>query len=344
LVLSAPLSGLYGETATFRVTYPRGAGSTSAAAASDLVAEVKLGADLLVNETKWLILNLAPEEGRAADGATEGGGTKGEEEHPPTLRVKARLEGPYRPEVHAVVKASEAWFGTVDNVTDAAGALAKSLTVDLPDKVPALKVLLIPAVPLAGLGVVALPIAAGVLVVGLPFFLPLLVVFGALAATIAAAAGGLYFSTRDGRARVGPLIGPAYEALAATSTGQRFVYETGDRPSPVALAEAVVPRDMAGKLILSLLIDLVGSSSYLLPVVGEAFDLAWAPTQSVLIAAMYDEVSPNLKYVSFAEEILPFTDVIPSATYGWLRQYGTGFLNEGKRRVNDLAVAAAQVR
>jgi hypothetical protein len=37
---------------------------------------------------------------------------------------------------------------------------------------------------------------------------------------------------------------------------------------------------------------------------------------------MYDKTSPNLKYVSFVEEILPFTDIVPSATIGWLMQFG----------------------
>ena len=37
--------------------------------------------------------------------------------------------------------------------------------------------------------------------------------------------------------------------------------------------------------------------------------------------AMYDEISPNLKYLSFVEEILPLTDIVPSATLGWLFEF-----------------------
>ena len=37
--------------------------------------------------------------------------------------------------------------------------------------------------------------------------------------------------------------------------------------------------------------------------------------------AMYEKDSPNLKYVSFAEEALPFTDAVPSATIGWGFQF-----------------------
>ena len=70
----------------------------------------------------------------------------------------------------------------------------------------------------------------------------------------------------------------------------------------------------------------LGSASYLIPVVGEVLDIAWAPLQTILIMAMYDSVSPNLKYVSFVEEILPFTDVVPSATIGWVTEFGPQLL------------------
>jgi hypothetical protein len=106
---------------------------------------------------------------------------------------------------------------------------------------------------------------------------------------------------------------------------------------------------MYQRLILSLFIDLIGSASYLLPVVGEGLDLAWAPTQTILIMAMYDSTSPNLKYVSFLEEILPFTDIVPSATIGWACEFVPGLLNnhsknvppEFKQAVTQLVTSAA---
>ena len=78
--------------------------------------------------------------------------------------------------------------------------------------------------------------------------------------------------------------------------------------------------------MVSLLIDAAGSASYLLPVVGEGLDIAWAPIQTILIAAMYDPVSPNLKFVSFVEEILPSTDIVPSPVVGWLMEFGLPFV------------------
>jgi hypothetical protein len=87
-----------------------------------------------------------------------------------------------------------------------------------------------------------------------------------------------------------------------------------------------LPTDLWGKLAVSLLIDALGSASYLIPVMGEVLDVAWAPLQTILIMALYDTVSPNLKYVSFMEEILPLTDVVPSATIGWVTEFGPQLL------------------
>jgi hypothetical protein len=111
-----------------------------------------------------------------------------------------------------------------------------------------------------------------------------------------------------------------------TLSGQCLIYETGPRPTPVSIARACLPTDLWGKLAVSLLIDAVGSASYLIPVVGEVLDVAWAPLQTILIMALYDTVSPNLKYVSFVEEILPLTDVVPSATIGWVTEFGPQLL------------------
>ena len=101
-----------------------------------------------------------------------------------------------------------------------------------------------------------------------------------------------------------------------------------------ALAAAVLPSDMRGKLVASVLIDLVGSASYLVPFAGEGFDLAWAPISMVLVGAMYDGVMPNLKYLALVEELLPFTDVIPTATLGWMREFVPGIIEAriGERR------------
>ena len=101
---------------------------------------------------------------------------------------------------------------------------------------------------------------------------------------------------------------------------------------------------MLGKLVVSLLIDLIGSSSYLLPFVGEGFDIAWAPMQTIFIMASYEESMPSLKYVSFLEEILPFTDLLPSGTLGWVREFSPLLMQEGMKKVEDLRVVMRSER
>jgi hypothetical protein len=83
---------------------------------------------------------------------------------------------------------------------------------------------------------------------------------------------------------------------------------------------------MWGRLVVSLMVDGLGSASYLLPGVGEMVDVVWAPLQTILIMALYDETSPNLKYLSMVEELLPFTDIVPSATLGWLAEFAVPLL------------------
>lgn len=80
---------------------------------------------------------------------------------------------------------------------------------------------------------------------------------------------------------------------------------------------------------------MVGSASYLIPLAGEAFDLSWAPISMVLVGALYDDVAPSLKYVALIEELLPFTDWIPSATLGWAKEFMPNLLEQGKRKMDE---------
>lgn len=133
---------------------------------------------------------------------------------------------------------------------------------------------------------------------------------------------------------------PFLTTFLSTETGQRAVFDIGPRPSPQNLAKFILPQGMFGKLITSLVLDFIGSTSYLLPVVGEAFDLGWAPIYAILLGAMFDDVMPSLKYIGFMEEILPFTDVIPSATLGWTKEFGPGLLDNGTKKLHTWTVLA----
>lgn len=338
LVLTAPLATLFESTVTFTLTY--------ADPTKNLTSRCTIHRTLRVNDTQWLILNLEnsreyatrllsgePSSPERKTGGTSGG-VSANGDLAPTLRLKLRLEGPYRPEISAIINVGNTWFHTVDAITDTTIGTTVGVAKEF-GNLPVVKLLLVPFVPLASLGVAILPIVGGVLLICIPFFLPIILIVLAASAALGAIGAAAYFSTRDGRTKVQLLIEPSYQMFLLTKTGQRIVYDVGPRPSPQALAEAVLPTDMIGKLVVSLLIDLVGSASYLIPIAGEGFDLAWAPISMTLVGALYDGVMPSLKYVALMEELLPFTDFVPSATVGWVKEFGPALVDQGKRTMGQ---------
>jgi len=80
------------------------------------------------------------------------------------------------------------------------------------------------------------------------------------------------------------------------------------------------------KLILSLLLDGVGMLSYLVPVLGEGFDVLWAPIAAWLLMKMYPgKVGKIAGTIEFLEEILPgVADYIPTFTLTFLYDYFSG--------------------
>jgi hypothetical protein len=70
------------------------------------------------------------------------------------------------------------------------------------------------------------------------------------------------------------------------------------------------------KLLLCIAIDTIGSSSILLPFIGDATDVLWAPTAGLLLRNLF--YNSNVIFVfELTEEILPLTDIIPLATICW---------------------------
>jgi hypothetical protein len=65
--------------------------------------------------------------------------------------------------------------------------------------------------------------------------------------------------------------------------------------------------------------DLIGMVSMTIPFLGPFTDLLWAPYASKKMRDMYPGRDGKIAAVFvFLEEILPFTDVIPSFTLMWL--------------------------
>jgi len=346
---------------------------------------------LLIHETTWLILNLqTPQEQQQAATAetneaaatapeqtappatpsttrqsqqqaqpqqptplsigTTSGSMDDMEDVPPTLRLQMTLEGPYRTEIAALVNFVRAWLALVE---DAETKFQQHITPFLPS-MHQLQWLLIPTAPIVALAVVSTPIVVGFTLVTLPLVLPLFLIACVVGGAGLILGGTLYASTTAGRAQVAAWVSPAQHALLHTQTGQAWVYQTGPRPTPVNLCRTLFPTGLWGKLLLSLWIDFMGSATYLLPVLGEALDVFWAPLQTTFIMALYcppstltsssslesDDTmstvsgssgglgSTVLPYVSFMEEILPLTDIVPTATLGWLGEFAWPFLIE----------------
>jgi len=69
---------------------------------------------------------------------------------------------------------------------------------------------------------------------------------------------------------------------------------------------------------LCLFMDFLGMATYIFPGLGEAFDLAWAPISAFIFLKMFGgRVGRIGSALNFLEEIIPFTDVIPSFTIAW---------------------------
>jgi len=84
-------------------------------------------------------------------------------------------------------------------------------------------------------------------------------------------------------------------------------------------------------IAICILMDLVGMATYFFPGLGEVFDLAWAPVSGYIFFKMFGgKVGMIGGVLNFLEEIIPFTDVIPSFTIAWFIR---------KREVNKLALS-----
>ncbi|WP_026755912.1 hypothetical protein [Sediminibacter sp. Hel_I_10] len=76
------------------------------------------------------------------------------------------------------------------------------------------------------------------------------------------------------------------------------------------------------KLVLGILFDALGFVTFFIPGIGEFADVIWAPASAYLMTKLYKgRPSKVAAVVSFVEEILPFTDVIPTFTLMWLYTY-----------------------
>ena len=78
----------------------------------------------------------------------------------------------------------------------------------------------------------------------------------------------------------------------------------------------IVGKEAFAKFLLSNILDFIGMLSYIIPGFAEILDVAWAPVQSFVVYKLYGYKKGAI--LSGAEEILPGTDIFPSATILWL--------------------------
>lgn len=75
-------------------------------------------------------------------------------------------------------------------------------------------------------------------------------------------------------------------------------------------------------LFLGILFDLVGMLTYLVPFLGEFADTIWAPIAAFMLSYMYKGMIGKVGgIIEFLEEILPFSDFIPTFTLTWIYTY-----------------------
>ena len=75
-------------------------------------------------------------------------------------------------------------------------------------------------------------------------------------------------------------------------------------------------------LILGIAFDAIGMLSFSIPMIGEFSDVVWAPMAGFLMTWMYKGTVGKVGgIITFLEEIIPFTDVIPSFTLTWIYNY-----------------------
>ena len=77
-------------------------------------------------------------------------------------------------------------------------------------------------------------------------------------------------------------------------------------------------KDFLPNIALCIVMDLIGMSSYIFPALGEFGDVVWAPISAFIFLKLFGgRLGAVGSVLNFLEEVLPFTDIIPSFTIAW---------------------------
>lgn len=88
-------------------------------------------------------------------------------------------------------------------------------------------------------------------------------------------------------------------------------------------------------LALCILLDAVGMATYLIPAFGEFGDIIWAPLSGLIFYKLFGGRFGMVGGVlSFLEEIIPWTDIIPSFTIAYFIRKNEADKMQALRKVN----------
>lgn len=75
-------------------------------------------------------------------------------------------------------------------------------------------------------------------------------------------------------------------------------------------------------LILGIIMDLIGMVSFAIPFFGEMSDFIWAPIAAWVMTRLYKGTSGKVaSFIAMIEELLPFSDILPTFTLMWIYTY-----------------------
>lgn len=75
-------------------------------------------------------------------------------------------------------------------------------------------------------------------------------------------------------------------------------------------------------LLFCLVMDAVGYATYAIPFLGEFADVLWAPLSAFIFFRSFGGLKGTFgSLFNFAEELLPWTDFVPSFTLMWVWNY-----------------------
>jgi hypothetical protein len=96
-------------------------------------------------------------------------------------------------------------------------------------------------------------------------------------------------------------------------------------------------------LLFCIIMDLIGMASILIPSLDEWSDILWAPISAYIFYQRFGGLGGLLGGAfSFLEELLPYTDIIPTFTIAWYIQ-NKGIKNNPLKRSSNNEIEDAEV-